>query len=207
MKLGEVKELQMIVKADVQGSVEAVRQSLEKLSNDEVRVNVIHGGVGAINESDVMLAEASNAIIVGFNVRPDSVAAANAESAGVDMRLYRIIYDCIEEIEAAMKGMLAPKTREVILGTAECRNVIKIKSVGTVSGSYVKSGKIQRNAGVRVIRDGIVIAEDTIASLQRFKDAVKEVNEGYECGIGLERFNDIKEGDIFEVYTIEEYRD
>lgn len=207
MKLGEVKELQIIVKADVQGSVEAVKQSLEKLSNDEVRVNVIHGGVGAINESDVMLAEASNAIIVGFNVRPDSVAAANAESAGVDMRLYRIIYDCIEEIEAAMKGMLAPKTREVILGTAECRNVIKIKSVGTISGSYVKSGKIQRNAGVRVIRDGIVIAEDTIASLQRFKDAVKEVNEGYECGIGLERFNDIKEGDIFEIYTIEEYRD
>lgn len=207
MKLGEVKELQIIVKADVQGSVEAVKQSLEKLSNDEVRVNVIHGGVGAINESDVMLAEASNAIIVGFNVRPDSVAAANAESAGVDMRLYRIIYDCIEEIEAAMKGMLAPKTREVVLGTAECRNVIKIKSVGTISGSYVKNGKIVRNAGVRVIRDGIVIAEDTIASLQRFKDAVKEVNEGYECGIGLERFNDIKEGDLFEAYTIEEYRD
>lgn len=207
MKLGEVKELQIIVKADVQGSVEAVKQSLEKLSNDEVRVNVIHGGVGAINESDVMLAEASNAIIVGFNVRPDSVAAANAESAGVDMRLYRIIYDCIEEIEAAMKGMLAPKTREVVLGTAECRNVIKIKSVGTISGSYVKSGKIVRNAGVRVIRDGIVIAEDTIASLQRFKDAVKEVNEGYECGIGLELFNDIKEGDLFEAYTIEEYRD
>lgn len=207
MKLGEVKELQIIVKADVQGSVEAVKQSLEKLSNDEVRVNVIHGGVGAINESDVMLAEASNAIIVGFNVRPDSVAAANAESAGVDMRLYRIIYDCIEEIEAAMEGMLAPKTREVVLGTAECRNVIKIKSVGTISGSYVKSGKIVRNAGVRVIRDGIVIAEDTIASLQRFKDAVKEVNEGYECGIGLERFNDIKEGDLFEAYTIEEYRD
>lgn len=207
MKLGEVKELQIIVKADVQGSVEAVKQSLEKLSNDEVRVNVIHGGVGAINESDVMLAEASNAIIVGFNVRPDSVAAANAESAGVDMRLYRIIYDCIEEIEAAMKGMLAPKKREVVLGTAECRNVIKIKSVGTISGSYVKSGKIVRNAGVRVIRDGIVIAEDTIASLQRFKDAVKEVNEGYECGIGLERFNDIKEGDLFEAYTIEEYRD
>lgn len=207
MKLGQVKELQIIVKADVQGSVEAVKQSLEKLSNDEVRVNVIHGGVGAINESDVMLAEASNAIIVGFNVRPDSVAAANAESAGVDMRLYRIIYDCIEEIEAAMKGMLAPKTREVVLGTAECRNVIKIKSVGTISGSYVKSGKIVRNAGVRVIRDGIVIAEDTIASLQRFKDAVKEVNEGYECGIGLERFNDIKEGDLFEAYTIEEYRD
>ena len=207
MKLGEVQELQVIVKADVQGSVEAVKQSLEKLSNEEVRVNVIHGGVGAISESDVMLAEASNAIIVGFNVRPDAVAAANAENAGVDMRLYRVIYDCIEEIESAMKGMLAPKTREVILGMAECRNVIKIKSIGTISGSYVKSGKIRRNEHVRVIRDGIVIAEDTVASLQRFKDAVKEVNEGYECGIGLERFNDIKEGDMFEVFTIEEYRD
>ncbi|MEE1061723.1 MAG: translation initiation factor IF-2, partial [Ruminococcus sp.] len=202
-----VKELKIIVKADVQGSVEAVKQSLEKLSNEEVRVNVIHGGVGAISESDVMLAEASNAIIVGFNVRPDAVAMANAENAGVDMRLYRVIYDCIEEIEAAMKGMLAPKTREVILGMAECRNVIKIKSIGTISGSYVKSGKIRRNEHVRVIRDGIVIAEDTVASLQRFKDAVKEVNEGYECGIGLERFNDIKEGDMFEVFTIEEYRD
>ena len=207
MKLGEVQELQVIVKADVQGSVEAVKQSLEKLSNEEVSVNVIHGGVGAISESDVMLAEASNAIIVGFNVRPDAVAAANAENAGVDMRLYRVIYDCIEEIESAMKGMLAPKTREVILGMAECRNVIKIKSIGTISGSYVKSGKIRRNEHVRVIRDGIVIAEDTVASLQRFKDAVKEVNEGYECGIGLERFNDIKEGDMFEVFTIEEYRD
>ncbi len=207
MKLGEVQELQVIVKADVQGSVEAVKQSLEKLSNEEVRVNVIHGGVGAISESDVMLAEASNAIIVGFNVRPDAVAMANAENAGVDMRLYRVIYDCIEEIEAAMKGMLAPKTREVILGMAECRNVIKIKSIGTISGSYVKSGKIRRNENVRVIRDGIVIAEDTIASLQRFKDAVKEVNEGYECGTGLEPLIDIKEGDMFEVFTIEEYRD
>lgn len=207
MKLGEVKELQIIVKADVQGSVEAVKQSLEKLSNEEVRVNVIHGAVGAINESDVMLAEASNAIIVGFNVRPDSVAAENAERSGVDMRLYSVIYDCINEIEAAMKGMLAPKTREVVLGMAECRNVIRIKSVGVVSGSYVKSGKVLRNASVRVIRDGIVIADDTVASLQRFKDAVKEVNEGYECGIGLEKFNDIKEGDMFEIYTIEEYRD
>ncbi|MEE0913124.1 MAG: translation initiation factor IF-2 [Ruminococcus sp.] len=207
MKLGEVKELQIIIKADVQGSVEAVKQSLEKLSNEEVRVNVIHGAVGAINESDVMLAEASNAIIVGFNVRPDAVASENAERSGIDMRLYSVIYDCINEIETAMKGMLAPKTREVVLGMAECRNVIKIKSVGTVAGSYVKSGKIQRNGGVRVIRDGIVIAEDTIASLQRFKDAVKEVNEGYECGIGLEKFNDLKEGDMFEVYTIEEYRD
>lgn len=207
MKLGEVKELQIIVKADVQGSVEAVTQSLVKLSNEEVRVNVIHGAVGAINESDVMLAEASSAIIVGFNVRPDAVAAESAERAGVDMRLYSIIYDCINEIEAAMKGMLAPKQREVVLGMAECRNVIKIKSVGTIAGSYVKSGKIQRGGGVRVIRDGIVIAEDNIASLQRFKDAVKEVNEGYECGIGLEKFNDLKEGDMFEVYTIEEYRD
>ena len=207
MKLGEVKELQIIVKADVQGSVEAVRQSLEKLSNDEVRVNVIHGAVGAINESDVMLAEASSAIIVGFNVRPDSVAASHAESSGVDMRLYSVIYDCINEIEAAMKGMLAPKTREVVLGMAEVRNVIKIKSVGTIAGSYVKSGVIQRGGGVRVIRDGIVIATDNIASLQRFKDAVKEVKEGYECGIGLEKFNDLKEGDMFEVYTIEEYRD
>ena len=207
MKLGEVKELQIIVKADVQGSVEAVRQSLEKLSNEEVRVNVIHGAVGAINESDVMLAEASGAIIVGFNVRPDSVASANAERAGVDMRLYSVIYDCINEIEAAMKGMLAPKTREVVLGMAECRNVIKIKSVGTIAGSYVKSGKVQRGAKVRVVRDGIVIADDAIGSLQRFKDAVKEVSEGYECGIGLEKFNDLKENDMFEVYTIEEYRE
>ena len=207
LKLGEVKELQIIVKADVQGSVEAVKQSLEKLSNEEVRVNVIHGAVGAINESDVMLADASGAIIVGFNVRPDAVASANAERSGVDMRLYSVIYDCINEIEAAMKGMLAPKTREVVLGMAECRNVIKIKSVGTIAGSYVKSGKIQRGAKVRVIRDGIVIADDAIGSLQRFKDAVKEVNEGYECGIGLEKFNDLKENDMFEVYTIEEYRD
>ena len=207
MKLGEIKELKIIVKADVQGSVEAVRQSLEKLSNDEVRVAVIHCGVGAVNESDVMLANASNAIIVGFNVRPDSVAATNAERDGVDMRMYTIIYDCIEEIESAMKGMLAPKKREVQLGWAECRNVIKIKSVGTIAGSYVKSGKITRNALVRVVRDGIIIAEDSVASLQRFKDSVKEVAEGYECGIGLERFSDLKEGDVFEAYIIEEYRE
>ena len=207
MKLGEVKELKIIVKADVQGSVEAVRQSLEKLSNEEVRVNIIHGAVGAVNESDVMLANASNAIIVGFNVRPDATAQANAERDGVDMRMYRVIYDCIEEIESAMKGMLAPKTREVILGTAEVRNVIRIKSVGNIAGCYVKSGKIQRGAGVRVVRDGIIIADDNIGSLQRFKDSVKEVNEGYECGIGLEKYNDIKEGDIFEVFTIEEYRE
>ena len=207
MKLGEVKELKIIVKADVQGSVEAVRQSLENLSNDEVRVNIIHGAVGAVNESDVMLANASNAIIVGFNVRPDATAQANAERDGVDMRMYRVIYDCIEEIESAMKGMLAPKTREVILGTAEVRNVIRIKSVGNIAGCYVKSGKIQRGAGVRVVRDGIIIADDNIGSLQRFKDSVKEVAEGYECGIGLEKYNDIKEGDIFEVFTIEEYRE
>ena len=207
MKLGEIKELKIIVKADVQGSVEAVRQSLEKLSNDEVRVNIIHGAAGAVNESDVMLANASNAIIVGFNVRPDATAQANAERDGVDMRMYRVIYDCIEEIESAMKGMLAPKTREVILGTAEVRNVIRIKSVGNIAGCYVKSGKIQRGAGVRVVRDGIIIADDNIASLQRFKDSVKEVAEGYECGIGLEKYNDIKEGDIFEVFTIEEYRE
>ena len=207
MKLGEVKELKIIVKADVQGSVEAVKQSLEKLSNDEVRVNIIHGAVGAVNESDVMLANASNAIIVGFNVRPDSNAQVSAERDGVDMRMYRIIYDCIEEIESAMKGMLAPKTREVILGTAEVRNIIRIKSIGNIAGSYIKSGKIQRGAGVRVVRDGIIIADDTIASLQRFKDSVKEVAEGYECGIGLEKYSDIKEGDIFEVFTIEEYRE
>ncbi|MCH5298995.1 MAG: translation initiation factor IF-2 [Ruminococcus sp.] len=207
MKQGEMKELKIIVKADVQGSVEAVRQSLEKLTNEEVRVNVIHGAVGAVNESDVMLANASNAIIVGFNVRPEASAANNAERDGVDMRLYRVIYDCIEEIESAMKGMLAPKTREVELGTAEVRDVIKIKSVGTVAGSYVTKGKISRDGLVRVVRDGIIIADDKVGSLQRFKDSVKEVSEGYECGICLEKFSDLKEGDIFEVYAIEEYRD
>ena len=207
MQQGEVKELKIIVKADVQGSVEAVKQSLVKLSNDEVRVNVIHGAVGAINESDVMLANASNAIIVGFNVRPDPVAAENAERDGVDLRLYRIIYDCIEEIESAMKGMLAPKFREVQLGRAECRQVYKISNVGTISGSYVVSGKIVRNAEIRVVRDGIVISEDKMSSLKRFKEDVKEVAQGYECGIGLEHFNDIKEGDIFEAFIMEEYRD
>ena len=205
MQLGEVKELKVIVKADVQGSVEAVRQSLEKLSNDEVRVNVIHGGVGAIRESDVMLASASNAIIVGFNVRPDPVAAGNAERDGVDMRLYRVIYDCIEEIQSAMKGMLAPKVREVELGRVECRTTYKITNVGIVAGSYVLSGKAVRGADVRVVRDGIVIADDKIASLQRFKDSVKEVAAGFECGITLERFSDLKDGDIFEVYEMQEY--
>ena len=207
MKVGEMKELKIIVKADVQGSVEAVRQSLEKLSNDEVRVHVIHGAVGAINESDVMLANASNAIIVGFNVRPDSVAEENAKRDGVDMRLYRIIYDCIEEIESAMKGMLAPKYREVFLGRAECREVYKITNVGMVIGGHVTSGKIVRGAQVRLVRDGIIVADDKIASLRRFKDDVKEVADGYDCGITLERFSDIKLGDVLEAYEMEEYRE
>ena len=204
---GEMKELSIIVKADVQGSAEAVKQNLEKLTNEEVRVRVIHSGVGAVNESDVMLAQASGALIVGFNVRPDAVAKTNAERDGVEIRTYRIIYDCIEEIEAAMKGMLDAKTREVIIGTVEVRNVIKISSVGNIAGSYVQDGKIHRGAKVRIIRDGVVIADDEIASLRREKDDVKEVNSGYECGIGLNKYGDIKVGDIFEVYDIEEYRD
>ena len=207
LKEGELKELNIIVKADVQGSVEAVKQSLEKLSNDEVRVKIIHGGVGAINESDVMLANASNAIIVGFNVRPDPVAAQNAERDGVDIRCYRIIYDCIDEIQAAIKGMLAPKFREVQQGRAEVRQIVKISSVGNIAGCYVLSGKVTRNSKIRVVRDGIVITEDEISSLRRFKDDVKEVAQNFECGIGLAKFNDIKEGDIFEAFTIEEYRD
>ena len=168
---------------------------------------MIHCGVGAVNESDVMLASASNAIIVGFNVRPDPVAEENAKRSGVDMRLYRVIYDCIEEIESAMKGMLAPKFRENVLGRAECRQVYKVSNVGTIAGSYVLEGKITRAALLRIVRDGIIIADDKIASLRRFKDDVKEVAQGYECGIGLERFNDLKEGDIFEVYVMEEYRE
>ena len=207
LEKGDIKNLNIIVKADVQGSVEAVRQSLEKLSNDEVNVAVIHGGVGSINESDVMLAGTSGAIIVGFNVRPDPIAKENAERDGVDIRTYRVIYDCIEEIEAAMKGMLAPKYREAEQGTAEVRMVYKISSVGTVAGCYVQSGKVTRNSKVRVVRDGIVLAEDDIASLRREKDDVKEVAQGYECGISLQKFNDIKEGDIFEIFIIEEYRD
>ena len=204
---GELKELNIVVKADVQGSGEAVRENLIKLSNEEVRVNVIHGGVGAVNESDVMLAQTSGAIIVGFNVRPDAVAKAAAERDGVDMRMYRVIYDCIEEITAAMKGMLAPKYRENQMGTVEVRSVYKISSVGTVAGSYVTNGKITRACQIRVVRDGIVICEDKIASLRRFKDDVKEVAQGYECGISLEKFSDIKEGDIFEGFVMEEYRD
>ncbi|WP_455529484.1 translation initiation factor IF-2 [Ruminococcus sp.] len=204
---GEIKELPIVVKADVQGSVEAVKQSLEKLSNDEVRVRVIHGAVGAVKESDVMLASASNAIIVGFNVRPDPVAAENAVRDGVDIRLYRIIYDAIEEISTAMKGMLAPKYRDVEQGRVEVRQVYKISNVGMVAGSYVLSGKVTRGSQVRVVRDGIIIADDKIAGLKRFKDDAKEVAEGYECGISLEKFADVKEGDIFETYIVEEYRE
>ncbi len=204
---GDLKTLNIIVKADVQGSVEAVRESLEKLSNEEVKVSVIHGGVGAVNESDVMLAQASGAIIVGFNVRPDAIAKETAERDGVDIRMYRVIYDCIEEVEAAMKGMLAPKFRENILGSVEVRSTYKISGVGTIAGCYISDGKVTRACQIRVVRDGIVVAEDSIASLRRFKDDVKEVAQGYECGIGLEKFGDIKEGDIFEAFVMEEYRD
>ena len=207
IQAGDLKELNIIVKADVQGSVEAVKQSLEKLSNEEVRVKVIHGGVGAVSESDVMLANASNAIIVGFNVRPDPVASENAARDGVDIRLYRIIYDAIEEISTAMKGMLAPKFREVQQGRIEVRQVYKISNVGTVAGCYVLEGKVTRTSEIRVVRDGIVIAEDKMSSLKRFKDDAKEVVKGFECGITLEHFSDIKEGDIFEAFMMEEYRD
>ena len=204
IQAGERKELALIVKADVQGSVEAVKASLEKLSNDEVNVRVIHGGVGAVNESDVMLASSSNAIIVGFNVRPDAAARDGAARQNVDMRMYRVIYDCIDEITAAMKGMLAPKYREALLGHAEVRQTYKVSGVGTVAGCYVQDGRIVRNCSIRLVRDGIVIHEGQLASLQRFKDAAKEVASGYECGLTIEKFNDIKEGDIVEGYTMEE---
>ena len=207
LKEGELKDLNIIVKADVQGSVEAVKQSLEKLSNDEVRVRVIHGAAGGIVDSDVMLANASNAIIIGFNVRPEAEAVVNAERDGVEIRTYRVIYDCINDVQDAIKGMLAPKFRDVDIGRAEVRNVFKISSAGTIAGSYVLNGKITRDAKLRVVRDGIIVAEDAIQSLRRFKDDVKEVASGYECGIGLEKFNDLKEGDIFEAYITEEYRD
>ena len=207
LEQGDLKDLNVIVKADVQGSVEAVKESLQKLSNDEVRVNVIHGGAGAINESDIMLAATSGAIVVGFNVRPDAVAKELAERDGVDVRLYRVIYDCIEELTAAMKGMLAPKTREAEMGQVEVRETYKISGIGVVAGCYVTSGKITRNCKIRVVRDGIVLAEDEISSLRRFKDDVKEVAQGYECGISLEKYSDIKVGDVFEAFVIEEYRD
>ncbi len=203
---GEMKELNIIVKADVQGSVEAVRSSLEKLTNEEVRVRVIHGAVGAINESDVMLAAASGAIIVGFNVRPDRTATDSAAQQGVDMRMYRVIYDAIEEMEQAMKGMLEPKFKEVVLGHAEVRQVFKITGAGAVAGCYVQDGKIQRNAEVRVVRDGIVFHEGHLNTLKRFKDDVKEVATSYECGMSIENYNDIKEGDIIECFVMEEVK-
>ena len=204
IKQGEMKDLNIIVKADVQGSAEAVKASLEKISNDEVRVRVIHCAVGAINESDVMLATTSNAIIVGFNVRPDSNAKETAARNKVDMRMYRVIYDCINEIETAMKGMLAPKFKEVELGQAEVRNVFRITGVGMVAGCYVTNGKMQRGAQMRLLRDNVVIYDGSIASLQRFKDSVKEVAAGYECGITFEKFQDIKEGDVIEAFLMEQ---
>ena len=207
MKEGEMKELNIIVKADVQGSAEAVKANLEKLTNDEVRVRVIHAAVGAINESDILLASTSNAIIVGFNVRPDAAATVSAQRNKVDMRMYRVIYECIEEIEAAMKGMLAPKFREAVTGHAEVRQTYKVSSVGTIAGCYVRDGKITRDSKVRVLRDSIVIFDGVLGSLQRFKDSVKEVSAGYECGISIERYNDIKEGDVFECYTMEQVKD
>jgi len=206
IKEGEVKELNLIVKADVQGSVEAVRQALEKLSNDEVRVRVIHGAVGAITESDVMLAAASNAIIVGFNVRPSSATSELAQKEGVDLRLYRVIYNAIEDMEAAMKGMLEPEYKEVVTGHAEVRATFRVSGVGTVAGCYVTDGKINRSDSARLIRDGIVVYEGQISSLKRFKDDVREVAAGYECGMGLMNFNDIKEGDIIEAYSLEEIK-
>jgi len=206
IKQGEVKDLNIIVKADVQGSVEAVKQSLVKLSNEEVRVSCIHGGVGGVTESDVMLAAASNAIIVGFNVRPDNGAIASAKQNDVDIRLYRVIYHAIEEIEAAMKGMLAPKFRENVLGHAEVRNTFKVSGVGTIAGGYILDGKISRNSQVRIVRDGIIVHEGILSSLKRFKDDVKEVATGYECGIGIENFNDIKDGDIIESFVMEEIK-
>jgi translation initiation factor IF-2 len=201
-----VKELNVIVKADVGGSAEAVKQSLEKISNEEVHVRVIHAAAGGITEGDVMFAAASNAIIVGFNVRPDKSALESAERQGVDLRTYRVIYDCIDEITAAMKGMLAPKFKEALLGHAEVRQLIHVPHVGFIAGSYVQDGKITRASQIRVVRDGIVVYEDKIASLRRFKDDVREVAQGYECGIGLEKFNDLKTGDILEAFIMEEVK-
>ena len=207
MAQNDMKELPIVVKADVQGSAEAVKQSLEKLSNEEVRVRVIHAGVGAINESDILLASTSNAIVIGFNVRPNELAQAAAKRDKVDMRMYRVIYDAINEITDAMKGMLAPKFREAIIGHAEVRQTYKVSAIGTIAGCYVKDGKITRDASVRVLRDNIVIHEGKLGSLQRFKDAVKEVAAGYECGMSIEKFNDIKEGDIFECFVMEQIKE
>ena len=207
MKKGEMKELNILVKADVQGSAEAVKANLMKLNNEEVVVKVIHSGVGAINESDILLASTANAIIVGFNVRPDAAAAASAQRSNVDIRLYSVIYECLEEIEAAMKGMLAPKYREVVIGHAEVRVLYKVSAIGTVAGCYVKDGKITRDAKVRVLRDNVVIYTGELGSLQRFKDSVKEVQANFECGMSVAKYNDLKEGDIFECFVMEQYRD
>ena len=207
MKKGEMKELNILVKADVQGSAEAVRANLMKLNNDEVAVKVIHSGVGAINESDILLASTANAIIVGFNVRPDAAAAASAQRSNVDIRLYSVIYECLEEIEAAMKGMLAPKYREAVIGHAEVRVLYKVSAIGTVAGCYVKDGKVTRDSKVRVLRDNVVIYTGELGSLQRFKDSVKEVQANFECGMSVAKYNDIKEGDIFECFIMEQYRD
>ena len=203
---GDVKDLNIVIKGDVDGSVEAVKQALEKLSNDEVRVKCIHGAVGAITSSDVMFASASNAIVIGFNVRPDAGAKALAEQEKVDMRTYRVIYQAIEDVENAMKGMFKPIYQEVQLGTISVRNTFKVPGVGIIAGAYVSEGKVQRNAQVRVVRDGIVVHEGKIASLRRFKDDVKEVAQGYECGIGIENFNDIHEGDVIEAFVMEEVK-
>ena len=207
MKKGEMKELNILVKADVQGSAEAVRANLMKLNNEEVAVKVIHSGVGAINESDILLASTANAIIVGFNVRPDAAAAASAQRSNVDIRLYSVIYECLEEIEAAMKGMLAPKYREVVIGHAEVRVLYKVSAIGTVAGCYVKDGKVTRDSKVRVLRDNVVIYTGELGSLQRFKDSVKEVQANFECGMSVAKYNDLKEGDIFECFVMEQYRD
>ena len=207
MKKGEMKELNILVKADVQGSAEAVRANLMKLNNEEVAVKVIHSGVGAINESDILLASTANAIIVGFNVRPDAAAAASAQRSNVDIRLYSVIYECLEEIEAAMKGMLAPKYREVVIGHAEVRVLYKVSAIGTVAGCYVKDGKVTRDSKVRVLRDNVVVYTGELGSLQRFKDSVKEVTANFECGMSVAKYNDLKEGDIFECFVMEQYRD
>ena len=203
---GNLKQLNIIVKADVQGSVEAVKQSLEKLSNDEVKVKVIHANVGAVTETDVTLAKVSNAIIIAFNVRPEPLAKDMAEKDQVEIKLYSVIYNAIEDVEAAMKGMLDPVYKEAIIGNAEVRQTFKISNVGTIAGAYVTDGKLERNAGVRVLRDNVVIHEGKLASLKRFKDDAKEVSKGYECGIQIEKYNDIKEGDIIEAFILEEIK-
>ena len=206
MQEGEMKELNLIVKADVQGSAEAVKASLEKLSNEEVRVRSIHTGVGAINESDILLASTAGAIIVGFNVRPDAAAQASAQRANVDIRMYRVIYDAIDEIESAMKGMLSPKFQEIIIGHAEVRQTYKVSAIGTIAGCMVKDGKVSRDAQVRVLRDNIVLHQGEVGSLQRFKDSVKEVTAGYECGMSILKYNDIKVGDVFECFAMEQIK-